>query len=222
MDLVEARNRMVDSQVRTSDVTDPRIIAAMLELKRELFVPQGRAALAYSDIEMPVRPGAGDTPARRLLTPRVLAKLIQAADVRADDRVLVVGCATGYGAAVVARLAAEVVALEEDKVLAAHAVKALPAAGVRNASIVVGPLAQGWPALSPCDVIIIEGATEVAPRAAFGQLADGGRLVVIEGRGPSGKAMVYRAAGGVVSGRSVFDAAAPVLPGFAAVPAFVF
>ena len=222
MDLVEARNRMVDCQVRTSDVTDLRIIGAMLELKRELFVPSGRAALTYSDIEMPVRPASGDSPARSLLTSRVLAKMIQAADVNAGDRALVIGCATGYGAAVVARLAAEVVALEEDKVLAAHASKALPAAGVRNVSIVAGPLAQGWPALSPYDVIVVEGATEIAPRALFGQLAEGGRLVVIEGRGPSGRTMVYRAAGGVVSGRSVFDAAAPVLPGFAEAPSFVF
>lgn len=222
MELADARNRMVDSQVRPSDVTDLRILAAMLELRRELFVPADRAPLAYSDVEMPVREAAADSPARRLLTPRVLAKLIQAADVEVDDRALVVGCATGYGAAVMARLAAEVVALEEDKALAAFATKALGAAGVRNASIVSGPLAQGWPALAPYDVIMVEGASEISPRAVFGQLAEGGRLVVIEGRGASGKATVYRAAGGVVSGRSVFDAAAAVLPGFAETPAFVF
>jgi protein-L-isoaspartate(D-aspartate) O-methyltransferase len=222
MDLVDARNRMVDGQVRTSDVTDLRILGALLGLPREVFVPQDRAALAYSDVEIPVREASADSPARRLLTPRVLAKLIQAADIRADDRALVVGCATGYGAAIVAALAAEVVALEQDKGLAAFAAKALPAAGVRNVTVVSGPLAQGWSALAPYNVIMVEGATEIAPRALCGQLADGGRLAIIEGRGPSGRAMVYRSAGSVVSGRSVFDAAAAVLPGFAEAPSFVF
>src|SRR5262245_50863923 len=125
MNLIEARTRMVDGQVRTSDVTDARLIGAMLALPRELFVPQDRAALAYSDVEIPVRDAKGEQPARRLLTPRVLAKLIQAAEVRAGDRVLVVGCATGYGVAIAAQLAAEAVALEEDKGLSGFAAKAL-------------------------------------------------------------------------------------------------
>jgi protein-L-isoaspartate(D-aspartate) O-methyltransferase len=222
MNLVAARNHMVDGQVRTSGVTDLLLLGAMLELPRELFVPPERAALAYSDVEMPVSEAKPDSPARRLLTPRVLAKLIQAAEIRADDRALVVGCATGYGAAIVAQLAVEVVGLEENRGLAAFATKALSAAGIRNAQVVSGPLPEGWPARSPYDVIIVEGASEVAPRALRGQLAEGGRLAIIEGRGPSGRAMIYRAVGGVVSGHSVFDAAAAVLPGFAETPTFVF
>jgi protein-L-isoaspartate(D-aspartate) O-methyltransferase len=221
MDVVQARNRMVDGQVRTADVTDLRIIAAMLELPRERFVPAGKADLAYSDLEIPV---AGDAPApsRRLMRPRNLGKLIQAADIAGSDRVLDVGCATGYGAAVLARLAAEVVALESDPALAALAGRALGDCGLHNVSVVTGPLDRGWPAGAPYDVIVLEGASEIVPRSLFPQLTDGGRLVCIEGRGQACRAMLYVADGGAVSGRSVFDGAAPLLPGFAAPPEFVF
>jgi protein-L-isoaspartate(D-aspartate) O-methyltransferase len=222
MDVVQARNRMVDGQVRTADVTDLRILAAMLELPRERFVPPGKADLAYTDLEIPIGPASPGSPARRMMTPRNLAKLIQAADISDADRVLVVGCGTGYGAAVLARLAAEVGALDDDHGLTASAAKALAECRIDNVMVATGPLAQGWPPLAPYDVIVLEGACEIGPRALFPQLAEGGRLICIEGRGPSGRAMVYVATGGVASGRSVFDAAAPLLPGFAAPPAFVF
>jgi len=215
MDFVQARNRMVDGQVRTADVTDLPLLAALTELPRERFVPPEQADLAYSDLDLSLR-GSG----RCLPRARTLAKLIQAAEVAPTDRVLDVGCTTGYGAAVLARLAAEVVALEEDTTLAAFAAKAL--AGVAAVSVVTGPLTAGWPARAPYDLIVVEGATEVAPRALFGQLADGGRLLCIEGRDLAGRAMVYRSDHGQVSGRSTFDAAAPLLPGFARPPAFVF
>jgi protein-L-isoaspartate(D-aspartate) O-methyltransferase len=219
MDVVQARNRMVDGQVRTADVTDHRIIAAMLELPRERFGPPAKADLAYADFEMPV---GAESPSRRLMRPRNLAKLIQAADVAGADRVLDVGGTTGYGAAVLARLAAEVVALESDPALAALAGRVLGDCGLHNVSVVTGPLDRGWPARAPYDVIVLEGASEIVPRGLFPQLADGGRLVCIEGRGQACRAMLYVAAGGAVSGRSVFDGAAPLLPGFAAPPAFVF
>ena len=205
MDFVQARNRMVDGQVRTGDVTDLRLLAAMLELPRERFVDPAQAGLAYADLDVPLR-----ATRRCLLRPRTLAKLIQAADVAPTDRVLDVGCASGYGAAVLARLAAEVVALEEEPALAAMATKAL--AGAASVSVVTGPLTAGWPARQPYDVILVEGAAEVVPPDLFGQLADGGRLLCIEGRDLAGRAMVYRSAGGQVSGRPVFDAAAPLLP----------
>jgi protein-L-isoaspartate(D-aspartate) O-methyltransferase len=220
MDVVQARSRMVDGQVRTADVTDLRIIAAMLELPRERFVPAATADLAYADIEIPV--GTGSAPSRRLIRPRNLGKLIQAADIAADDRVLDVGCTTGYGAAVLARLAAEVVALEVDPALAALAGKTLADCGLHNVSVVTGPLERGWPARGPYDVIVVEGASEIVPRSLFPQLADGGRLVCIEGRGQACRAMLYVAAAGSVTGRSIFDCAAPLLPGFAEPPAFVF
>jgi protein-L-isoaspartate(D-aspartate) O-methyltransferase len=227
MDFVQARNRMVDGQVRTGDVTDLRILAAMLELPRERFAYPDHAELAYADFDLPMHgePYGGEAVSmavRCLLRPRTIAKLIQAADVGPADRVLDVGCATGYGAAVLSRLAAEVVGLEEDPELAAAAGKALAACRIRNVSVVTGPLPAGWPARQPYDVIVLEGAAEVAPRGLFEQLRDGGRLVCIEGRDLAGRAMVYRSAAGVVSGRSVFDAAAPLLPGFRRPAAFVF
>jgi protein-L-isoaspartate(D-aspartate) O-methyltransferase len=152
----------------------------------------------------------------------VLAKLIQAAAVTEHDRVLDVGCASGYSSAVLARLAASVVAVEEDAALARRAAETLTALGVRNATLVSGALTQGWPAEAPYDVILLGGATEIVPEALFGQLKDAGRLVGVFGRAPAGRAMLYRSVGGDVSGWPIFDAAAPVLPGFAAQPAFVF
>src|SRR5262245_44040270 len=114
MDVVQARSKMVDGQVRPSDVTDPRVLAAMLDLPRERFVPPAQAELAYSDFAIPVGLGSAGSAQRRLMRPRDLAKLIQAAAVEPDDLGLVVGCGTGYGAALLARLAAQVVGLEED------------------------------------------------------------------------------------------------------------
>ena len=215
MDFVQARNRMVDGQVRTGDVTDLRLLAAMTELPRERFVDPPQAELAYADLDVPLH---GKN--RCLIRPRTIAKLIQAADIAPTDRVLDVGCATGYGAAVLARLATEVVALEEEPTLAARATRAL--AGIATVSVVTGRLSDGSPARQPYDVILLEGASEVVPRNLFAQLSDGGRLVCIEGRDLAGRAMVYHSAAGQVSGRSVFGAAAPLLPGFARPAAFVF
>jgi protein-L-isoaspartate(D-aspartate) O-methyltransferase len=222
MDFVKARNCMVDGQVRTGDVTDLRILAAMLDLPRERFVPADHAELAYADLDLPLRGEPASASARCLIRARNLAKLIQATDVAAEDRVLDVAAATGYGAAVLAHMAHEVVALEEDPALAAFARKGLAACDIHNVSVVTGPLTAGWPATAPYDVILIEGASEIAPRMLFPQLCHGGRLACIEGRGLAGKAMLYRSFGGVVSGRPIFDAAAPLLPGFVQPPAFVF
>jgi protein-L-isoaspartate(D-aspartate) O-methyltransferase len=216
IDFAAARRMMVDGQVRTSDVTDLRIIAAMLEFPRERFVPETKADLAYLDLDVPVDAG------RRLLKPMVLAKMLQAAAVKADDRVLDVGCATGYSSAILARLAHSVVALEEDPALAGKAVENLAAIGASNVTVVTGPLTQGRQGGVPYDVIFVNGATEVVPRALCSQLAERGRLVVVFGCAPLGRAMLYRAVGGDVSGWPIFDAAAPLLPGFAATPAFVF
>jgi protein-L-isoaspartate(D-aspartate) O-methyltransferase len=193
----------------------------MFELPRERFVPPANADLAYADLEIPVGTESG-SPLRRLMRPRNLGKLIQAADVASGDRVLDVGGTSGYGAAVLARLAAEVVALENNPALAAMAAKALGDCGLHNVSVVTGPLDRGWPTGAPYDVIVLEGASEIVPRSLFPQLAEGGRLVCIEGRGQACRAMIYIAAGGAVSGRSVFDGAAPLLPGFSAPPEFVF
>lgn len=213
-DFAAARRNMVDGQVRTADVTDLRIISAMLEVPRERFVP--KASLAYLDLDLP----AGEGGSRRLLKPMVLAKLLQAADVGAADRVLCVGCATGYAAAVLARIAGEVVALEEDAGLSAIARAALAASP--NVSVVSGPLTEGWPQAAPYDVILLEGATEVEPHTFTSQLEDGGRLVCVLGSSPGAKAMLYYRSGDGVGGRPIFDAAAAVLPGFGKRPIFAF
>jgi protein-L-isoaspartate(D-aspartate) O-methyltransferase len=222
IDFAAARRMMVDGQVRTSDVTDQRIIAAMLELPRERFVPEGGADLAYLDLDVPVTKAMAGAAPRRLLKPMVLAKLVQAAAVQAHNQVLVVGCATGYSSALIARLARSVAALEEDPALVRFAQEALAAVGARNVTVVTGPLTRGWQAAAPYDVILVNGATEIAPDSLCRQLKDGGRLVAVVGRAPTGRAMVYRAVGADISGWPVFDAAAPLLPGFGAPPEFVF
>jgi protein-L-isoaspartate(D-aspartate) O-methyltransferase len=224
-DFAAARRMMVDGQVRTADVTDLRLLAAMLELPRERFFPDDKASLAYLDLDAPV--SAPGQPVRRLLKPMVLAKLIQAAGIAASDHVLDVGCASGYSTALLSHLAGSVVGLEEDAALARQAADAMSWAGkswadLPNAKIVTGPLAQGCAGEGPYDVILLQGSAEVIPPALFDQLKNGGRLIGVVGRGPQGKAMFYRRADGDFSGRPVFDAAAAALPGFAKPPEFVF
>jgi len=219
LDFAAARRMMVDGQIRTSDVTDLRLIAAMLDVPRERFVPHDKVALAYLDCDLPVTQ-ARDADARHLLKPVVLAKMIQSADVEEGAKVLDVGCATGYSSAILARLAGSVTALEQDATLARHARENL--ATNENVTVVTGPLVDGWAAQGPYDVILLAGATEIEPVALFRQLKDGGRLVTVVGRTPNGRATLYRRDGADISGRAIFDAAAPTLPGFAAVPTFVF
>ncbi len=217
-DFAQARRMMVDSQVRPSDVTDPAIISAMLEIPRERFAPDGKAALAYLDLDLPLTSGPGG---RCMLKPMVLAKLVQAAEVTETSRALVVGCGTGYSAAILARLAASVVALEEDAALARLATATLSSLGVANVAVETGPLAGGAPKSAPYDVMLIEGAVEHIPDSLSAQLSDGARLVCVKA-GPAGKAMLYRRAAGVLSGRSIFDASACALAAFAAPREFVF
>jgi protein-L-isoaspartate(D-aspartate) O-methyltransferase len=218
IDFALARRMMVDGQVRTSDVTDLRIIAAMLELPRERFVSAADTDLAYLDTDV----AAAGEQVRHLLKPMVLAKLVQAAAVKAEDRVLDVGCATGYSAALLARLARSVAALEQDPVLVRLARENLAAVGAGNVTVVTGALTEGWQRDAPYDVVFVNGATESMPRTLCRQLKDGGRLVAVVGRAPVSRAMLYCSVQGDVSGRPIFDAAAPLLPGFAAPPAFVF
>jgi protein-L-isoaspartate(D-aspartate) O-methyltransferase len=213
-DFAAARRNMVDGQVRTADVTDLRIQAAMQDVPRERFVPPQAASLAYLDLDLAV--GGG----RRLLKPMVLSKLIQAAGIAPTDRVLDVGCATGYAAMVLARMAAEVVALEEDEDLARAARTAL--AGQSRVTVVKGPLADGWVAGAPYDVILLEGATDFSPQALCRQLNNGGRLVCVLGGGAGAKAVLYYRSGEEVGSRPIFEATAPLLPGFAKPAAFAF
>jgi protein-L-isoaspartate(D-aspartate) O-methyltransferase len=217
-DFAQARRIMVDCQVRPSDVTDLRIIAAMLEIPRERFVAPSQSGVAYLDVDVPAAEGSG----RALLKPMVFSKLLQAAGIGASDRVLDAGCATGYSSAVLSQLAGSVVALEEDAALASAASSNLAALGAANVTVVTGSIAAGWPQGGPYDAIVLEGGSEIVPEALLAQLKDGGRLLAVVGTGPMGKATIYRIAGAHATAQPLFDAAASLLPGFVKPAEFVF
>lgn len=219
-DFVTARQKMVDGQVRPSDVTDLRIIDAMLAVPREAFVPAALRKMAYLDIDLDVStPGAAK---RYLIKPVVIARMLQAAAISSTDKVLVVGCATGYIAAVASRLAGQVTATESDTDLAANAAVRLAELGYGNVAVGPGPAAQGCVANAPYDVIVLDGATEIEPVALYRQLAPNGRLVGVFAMTTPQRAVLVTRSHDDVSSRPLFDATAPVLPGLERTPAFVF
>ena len=213
----EARRNMVDNQLRPNKVTDAALLAAMGDLPREAFLPDRLGGVAYVDEDVPLGQG------RFLMEPMMLARLVQAAEIKPGDRVLAIGCATGYSAALLARLAKSVVAVESDAGMARQARGALTALGVDNATVIDGALDKGHAALAPYDAIVIGGAIETLPRALAEQLAFGGRLVAVLAspeRGGMGEASLYR--GRPPQRVALFDAATGLLPGFAAESSFVF
>jgi protein-L-isoaspartate(D-aspartate) O-methyltransferase len=215
-----ARQKMVDGQVRPSDVTDLRIIDAMLAVPREAFVPQDKQALAYLDIDLDVSEGGSER--RFLIKPVVTAKMLQAAEIKDSDNVLVVGCATGYAAAVVAKLAGQVTATESDSALAARAKDVLAQLGIGNVTVRAADASEGDAANAPYDVIVLNGATEVTPDRLYRQLKDSGRLVGVFAMAQPQRAMIVTHSHVDFGTRALFDAAIPVLPGLGRVPAFVF
>lgn len=221
-DFVQARTRMVESQVRPNDVTDHRLLAALLETPRERFVPAPRRALAYIDEDVLLKQADGRQPARFLMEPTPFAKLVQLADVKPGDLVLDIGCGTGYSSAVLSKLADSVVALECDEELAAAANETLPALEIGNVAVVTGPLNQGYPEEGPYDVILVNGAVPEVPEALFEQLRDGGRLVAVIADGERSQAWLFTRHGGRASGRPAGNAWAKPLPGFAREEGFVF
>ncbi|WP_407164547.1 protein-L-isoaspartate O-methyltransferase family protein [Bradyrhizobium sp. ORS 111] len=215
-----ARQYMVDGQVRPSDVTDERILDAMLAVPREAFVPAGKQALAYLDLDLDVaEKGAGQ---RCLIKPALLAKMLQAADIKNTDRVLIVGCATGYAAAVVSRFAAEVTATESDPALASKAAAALAQLGAQNVTVRTAAAADGDAAGAPFDVIVLNGATEIIPTGLYAQLKEGGRLVGVFALSQPPRASLVTHFNKDYGHRELFDGTAPVLPGLERLPAFVF
>lgn len=219
IDYAELRRGMVDGQVRTNNVTDPRIVGAMLEIPRERFVPSHLKSLAYIDDDLALK--AGD-PARYLIEPMILARLVQLADVQDHEHVLDVGTGTGYSAAVLSRLAQQVVAVEEEADLAAAATATLAELGVANVAVMQGRLSAGWGAEAPYDLILLNGAVDEVPAILLDQIKEGGRLIAVVGHGGAGQACVFTKVSGMVSERVAFNAAVPPLPGFKAAPRFTF
>ncbi len=199
---------MIDSQVRTSDVTDRRLIAAMASLPRETFVPVAKAAIAYAEVSVETGPG------RWLMTARDFAKLANAASVQETDRVLDIAPGVGYSSAVFSQLAASVVALEQDDAAAKTVRDNLARTGAANVEVISGSLKSGAPSKAPFDAIFVNGAVEVVPKAWLDQLAEEGRLCVAVVEGNVRRARLYTRAGGKTSWRTPFETAIPTLPGF--------
>jgi len=217
-DFTLARRNMVDGQLRPNRVTDSQLLAAIGALPRERFLPEELRSVAYSDEDVPLGNG------RFLMEPMVLARLIQTLQPRETDRALVVASGRGYGAALLARLVKTVVAVEGQAALAAAAESMIRELGLANVEQKVEPPEAGAAASGPFDVILIEGAVRQVPSAILEQLADGGRMATIVAGPPGalGSAQLFVKEGGVSSGRPLFDAGTPALPGFAPPPRFTF
>ncbi len=216
LDFAKARHSMVESQVRTSDVTDPRIISAMRAIPRERFVPAHLRTLAYADLDLEVAAG------RFLLKPRDLGKLIQNLAPQPHERVLELNGATSYGAAILAACAGEVTSQDGDANLSFAARAALESSGVVGVKTVSTALNEGWAEGAPYDVILLNGAAEVIPDAWFKQLAEGGRMGVLVREGVTGQARIYTRSQETLAYRVAFDSAPPVTPGLTRAPAFTF
>jgi len=217
MNYAAARHNMVENQIRTNRVTDPAVIKAMDSVPREVFVPVQLRGVAYVDENLDLGNG------RSLMAPMRFARLIQAAELTGSEVVLDVGCASGYSAAVLSRLASTVVALESDAELSAQATSRFSELAVDNVALVSGALAAGDAAHGPYDVIVVEGSVSEIPEVLVKQLADGGRLLaVVCGESGIGRATLVLRTGDVFSSRALFDTAVAPLPGFQAKPGFVF
>jgi protein-L-isoaspartate(D-aspartate) O-methyltransferase len=221
------RQTMVDCQIRTVDVTDQRVLARMLELPREQFLPADQAHLAYSDLALLLKSAEPGKAGRWLLPPLVLARLIQGAEIKPTDKVLDIAAGTGYSSALLAGLAAHVHALESEEQLFAALRSNFERLALANAHAHLGPLAVGVPDEGSFDVILINGKVAANLEALFAQLADGGRLLAIESvagdlSGRAGKAVRYGKAGQAIGYRVLFDAASPLLCEFRQSEQFTF
>ncbi|MEM7444906.1 MAG: protein-L-isoaspartate O-methyltransferase [Pseudomonadota bacterium] len=213
----QARNNMVECQIRTNKVTDGRVLDAFLDIPRERFTPKAQRGVAYVDEDISIGNG------RYMVEPMVLARLTQALSLRATDLVLDVGCNRGYSSAILAKLANTVVAQEQDSELAAAATGVLAELSIDNAVVVEAPLTEGYPSQGPYQAILINGSVAEIPDCFADQLTDGGRLAtVIASDGGMGSAVLMTKIDGRLSRRTLFDAATPLTPGFESAPSFVF
>jgi protein-L-isoaspartate(D-aspartate) O-methyltransferase len=219
-DYAERRLKMVDSQLRTTDVNDAALLEAILSVPREEFVPRAKRELAYIDEDLELAAGGPDR--RYLMEPSPFAKMVKLAAPRAGEVILDVGCGTGYSSAVLSRLASSVVAVESDPVLGQAATETLSRLGFDNVAVVSGPLEAGWAAEAPYDVIFVGGSVDEVPQALLDQLREGGRLVAAVGAGNAGFVWLYLKGASGVTARRAFNAAVQPLPGFRKAPAFAF
>ena len=217
-DFALARRNMVDGQLRPNRVTNASLLRAVSELPRERFLPEALRSIAYADDDVPLGNG------RFLMEPMVLARLIQALQVQPGDKALVVASGRGYGAALLSRLVKSVVAVESDAALAGSAEQTIKDLGIVNIKQAMAKLENGAATDAPFNAILIEGAVHEIPRTILDQLAEGGRLTTVRAApaGVLGVAELVVKEGGVTSGRPLFDAGTPPLPGFAPAPRFAF
>jgi protein-L-isoaspartate(D-aspartate) O-methyltransferase len=218
--IADIRRNMVDTQLRTYDVTSKRLLDAIEMVGREHFVPEALRGLAYGD--QPVEVAAENQETRVLLTPMVLARMIQAAEIEPGDDVLDVAGGSGYGAAVMMAMGAKVTMLEAGPAMAKLAISALAHADLTEIEVKSGGLAKGLPKAGPFDLILINGAIEIEPVVLLNQLRDGGKLIAIIGSGRSGRVTVFQKSGETIGKRSIFDASAPVLAEFRQNASFQF
>ena len=203
------RAAMIDSQLRPTGVNDVRVIEAFMPVRREAFVGEAARARAYLDAGLAIAPG------RVLMEPMLFGNLVMRAELEPSDRVLLIGAASGYEAAVIGRLVRQVIAVESDSALATAARAALSAEGAANVRVVDGPLALGWAADAPYDVLFLNGAAEELPSALVAQLMDGGRFAgVMRGAGGIGHAAAGRKGGGMIGVSHFMEAGGAPLPGF--------
>ncbi len=216
MDFARARANMVANQLRPNRIQDPRLLEAMGEVPRELFLPKHLRGVAYHDEDIDLGNG------RRLIEPLALAKMLEAARVRSEDAVLVIGCDTGYSAAVLSRLAGTVFLLIEEEGAAESIEKLMLELGCENVLLQPGDPRRGLPQLAPFDLVLIAGGVREVPRALIDQLADGGRLVTVLIDGAAGKVAVFERFGDAVGKLTPFDAWVPPLPALLPEPGFTF
>jgi protein-L-isoaspartate(D-aspartate) O-methyltransferase len=216
IDYAAARQAMVDRQVRPSDVTTYAIIGALLDVPREEFVPDPLKPIAYFGEHLML----GER--RVLLDPWSFAKLLDIVEIRRGDLVLDIGCGLGYSAAVIARLAEAVIAVEEDEAMARSAEEILSRMGVDNAVVHTGPLAAGAAEHGPYDVVLIEGGIGELPAAVADQVKIGGRIGAIFSDGTYGQGRIGIKTESGIAWRRVFDSTAPILPGFERAKTFEF
>ncbi len=218
MDYALARLNMVESQIRTNKVTDPGVIAAFESVPRELFVPKSKRGIAYMDEALEI--GGG----RYMLEPMILARLLQAAIPEPTDVALDLACGTGYATVLMSRLVSTVVGIDEIDTLVEQGNGVLSGLEIDNAALVAGPLTAGYRKQAPYNIILVDGAVETLPDELFDQLANGGRLVTVEGGSNvrPGVAVLYEKLSGRIGRRILFDAGTPILAGFRREPGFVF